>query len=425
MLPIRNCVRWCLRFRVKYVAGVCLGLFILDYFGAFTHYFEADFYKEFNYPLNGDVLKYANQVRQGKSPDIDPINLYNYSFKYNCKQKCWNDDDERFLVPKLVFIVKSAMRNVNKRIAIRHSWGFERRFSDILIRTVFVLGQTAEQDEELQAQIDEEQQKFKDIVQVDFVDTYFNNTIKTMMGMKWVVTYCPKSKFYMFVDDDYYVSAKNVLRFVRNPVNFPEYLEEADETLRKLARRLSNSDMLNNSVVNVHEMKNIVQNVNSVNNKDLVKTIQKFINAEEQRPKNARKLMQMQLADDVKLFSGFVFNSAPHRHKCSKWHVSLKEYAWHMWPPYVTAGAFILSREALHRMYYVSMYTKHFRFDDIYLAIVALKADIEPLHSEEFYFYKAPYQGPHNYRYVIATHGYDDPLDILKTWNECRSAGHA
>lgn len=362
MFPMRNWILWCLRFRIKYVAGVCLGLFVLDYFGAFTHYFEADFYTEFNYPLDGDVLKYAGQVRRGQKPDIDPINLYNYTFSYDCKHKCLTDEDERYSVPKLVIIVKSAMGHFNRRIAIRNSWGFERRFSDVLMKTVFVLGKSAEPDEELQLLIDEEHENFKDIVQANFVDAYFNNTIKTMMGMKWAVTHCPKSKFYMFVDDDYYVSTKNVLRFVRNPLNYPEYLEEADETLRKLARRLSNSDLTNDSVVNVNEMKNIVNNINSVNNKELVKTIKKFINTEEQRPKNARQLLDMELPDDVKLFSGFVFNSAPHRHKSSKWHVSLDEYSWHMWPPYVTAGAFILSREALHQMYFVSMYTKHFRY---------------------------------------------------------------
>lgn len=361
MIPIRHWIVWCLRFRIKYVVAVCLSLFVLDYFGAFTHYFEADFYKEFNYPLEGDVLKYADQVRQGKKPEVDPINLYNYTFTFNSRHKCWNEEEEIFSVPKLVFIVKTALRNFNRRTAIRRSWGFERRFSDVLIKTVFMLGRTAEPDEELQLQIDEEHENFRDIVQADFVDAYFNNTIKTMMGMKWAVTHCPKGKFYMFVDDDYYVSAKNILRFIRNPLNYPEYLEEADETLRKLARRLSNSDLTNNSVVDVNEMKNIVQNVNSLNNKELVKTIKKFINSEEQRPKNARQLLEMELPNDVKLFAGFVFNSAPHRHRSSKWHVSLEEYSWHMWPTYVTGGAFIMSREALHRMYFVSMYTKHFR----------------------------------------------------------------
>lgn len=65
------------------------------------------------------------------------------------------------------------------------------------------------------------------------------------------------------------------------------------------------------------------------------------------------------------------------------------------------------------------------RFDDIYLGIVALKANIEPLHSEEFYFYKANYIGPQSYRYVIATHGYDDPNEMLRVWTELKASGHA
>lgn len=65
------------------------------------------------------------------------------------------------------------------------------------------------------------------------------------------------------------------------------------------------------------------------------------------------------------------------------------------------------------------------RFDDIYLGIVSLKANIEPLHSEEFYFYKANYVGPQSYRYVIATHGYDDPMEMLRVWTELKASGHA
>lgn len=66
-----------------------------------------------------------------------------------------------------------------------------------------------------------------------------------------------------------------------------------------------------------------------------------------------------------------------------------------------------------------------FRFDDIFLGIVALKAQIEPLHSEEFYFYKATYNGPASYRYVLATHGYDEPDEMLRVWSEVRANGYA
>ena len=75
-------------------------------------------------------------------------------------------------------------------------------------------------------QIQEEATKYKDIVQGDFLDTYFNNTLKTMMGLRWAAEQCPTARFYFFVDDDYYVSTRNVLRFLRNPVNYPAYLED-------------------------------------------------------------------------------------------------------------------------------------------------------------------------------------------------------
>lgn len=67
----------------------------------------------------------------------------------------------------------------------------------------------------------------------------------------------------------------------------------------------------------------------------------------------------------------------------------------------------------------------HSRFDDIFLGIVAHKVKIEPLHSEEFYFYKKTYKGPSSYRYVMATHGYDDSDEMLRVWSEVRANGYA
>lgn len=388
MLP-----RVCIRFRIKHIFVIAVTIFILDFFGAFTHFFEEDFYTSFRYPFEGDVIKYAMQIRHGERPDVPPINLYNYTYISDCKQKCRQPDDEdSFLMPRLVFIVKSAMDHFGRRSAIRQSWGYEKRFSDVVIRTVFMLGSPTSDQPNIQSLIDIEQSNFHDIVQADFVDTYFNNTIKTMMGLKWSVTFCPRAKFFMFVDDDFYVSAKNVLRFLRNPINYPEYLEEADETLRKLARRLSQSDLLDNNYslpVDVAHMKSLVNQhaVHSVDNKEHVEQIRNFLYKEEKKTSNQslvtvnrnpligkfdeqgsdsasvsrRKLLEMELPSNVKLFSGFVFSSAPHRHRSSKWYVPLEEYPWHMWPTYVTAGAFILSREAIFDFYYVSMYTKHFR----------------------------------------------------------------
>ncbi|XP_050082509.1 beta-1,3-galactosyltransferase brn [Anopheles aquasalis] len=399
MLP-----RICVKFKLKYFLVTVGGLYLLYFFGAFTHFFEKDFEATFDYPLNGDILSDVYQLRHGQQPARQPINRYNYTYITSCEHKCKVDD--RLMAPRLVFIVKSAIEHFDRRAAIRKSWGYERRFADVKIRTVFMLGRPRiVPNRRLQSLVDLEYSTYRDIVQGDFVDEYFNNTIKTMMGFRWAVTYCPRAKFYMFADDDFYVSAKNLLRYVRNPVNYPEYLEETDEALRKLARRLAHTTERNGTV-------------NASSPIPIEPAVAK--------DRTKRQLMQdMELPPNVKLFSGFVFRSAPHRHRSSKWYVSLEEYPWDMWPTYVTAGAFLLSHEALFEMYYVSMYTKHFRFDDIFLGIVAMKAGIEPLHSEEFYFHKAPYLGPQSYKYVLATHGYDDLTEMTKVWNEVRASGYA
>lgn len=201
-----------------------------------------------------------------------------------------------------------------------------------------------------------------------------------MMGMRWAIEYCPRSRFFMFVDDDYYVSTKNLLRFLRNPVNYPEYINEADETLRKLARHLSQSDILNGNqsaveqekIVPDTEHKTIDQKAFSKIEPDRVDMakIKSAATVESAERKNDpepiqlagnRQLLDAELPYDVKLFAGFVFTTKPHRHKSSKWYVPLNEYKWNVWPTYVTAGSFVLSREALIEIYYTSMYTKHFR----------------------------------------------------------------
>jgi hypothetical protein len=209
-----------------------------------------------------------------------------------------------------------------------------------------------------------------DIVQADFVDTYYNNTIKTMVGMKWVIEFCSSAQFVLFVDDDYYVSTKNLLKFARNPFE-PQTVDPSKEGAY------------------------FERNGNGVN------------------------------TFDGRLYTGYVFeDSSPMRHKTSKWYVSLDEYPFSKYPPYVTAGAFLLSRGALSDMYYTSLYTKHFRFDDIFVALLAKKVGVRPLHNHHFHFWRQTYS-PKGYGSVIASHGFHDSQDMIQVWDEQRSLGNA
>lgn len=358
--------------KVKHVLCILVSIIVLYFFGAFHHIFETDFNTDFHYPYDGDIEVFVEQLRNNFTPDIEPINVYNFKFHNNPYRKCADVEELR-----LVLIIKSAPDNFHLRSAIRITWGYEKRFSDVEVRTVFLIGKTS--SEVIQKSIDEEYRHYSDIVQANFTDSYYNNTYKTMMGFQWANKYCTNSKYYMFVDDDYYVSIKNVHRFIHYPTNYPEYLRKP----------FSNVKMLINS--------------------------------------SGRKTFQVDdyhLTNDARLYAGYLFKSAPHRHLISKWYVSLEEYPYHLWPPYVTAGAYILSRNALIDMYYTSYYTKHFKFDDIYLGLLAYKAKIEPYHCDEFYFYKKPYN-KFNYEYTVASHGYSDPEELIHNWNEQKSLKNA
>lgn len=210
------------RFRFIYALVTATLLYTLYYFGVFTHMLEKDF-ANFKYPLDEDITVYIEQLRNGDLSDRAPINVYNYTFLSDAHDKCLSGGT--FSELRLIYLVKSSMPNFDKRQAIRNSWGFENRFSDVPIRRVFLLGVNPS-NHELQARIAKEQEQFGDIVQADFIDAYYNNTIKTMMGFKWARRFCPKSKFYFFADDDMYISTKNVLRFLRHPTKFPQYLED-------------------------------------------------------------------------------------------------------------------------------------------------------------------------------------------------------
>lgn len=446
----QRCRRVISKVKIGYVLSFLGLIALLEFFGIFVHLFEDTYDENFVYPYEGNVHDFVNALRRNEKPEVEPINEYKYNFVFQQPQKCKEDVDSPL---RLVYIVKSAIENFDRRTAIRNSWGIEKRFFDMPTKTIFIIG-THPDDEEVEAKLKLEATTHKDIIQADFIDSYYNNTIKTMMAFKWLVKYCSNSKFYMFVDDDMYVSVRNVATFIRNPANYPLYLIESKKVYSAHKREIKLSDLMdfedvnfsNSNITNDIKINNTSSVQNFTTHEFISNNIQKNnIHNKEDKPiiinqteykkllklntsllnRTKRQLFNFELPDSIRLFAGFVFmRSAPHRHKFSKWYVTLKEYPYHLWPPYVTAGAYILSKEALLDLYYTSFYTKHFRFDDIFLGLVAKKADIVPFHCEEFHFYKKAYT-KYSYKYVITSHGYEDPKELLQVWHEQKALGNA
>lgn len=368
LLCIKYSTLYLWRTKFKSIVAFAVILIFLYKSEMINHLYETDF-ELFEYPFDGDVSKYVMELRSNIEPSKQPINEYNYSYITESLQKCQD------LTPlRLIILVKSALQHFDQRYIIRRTWGYEKRFSDVEIRTVFLLG--VGNDPKIQAKIEREYLLYQDIIQVNFTDTYYNNTIKTMIGFKWIVTKCPHAKFYLFSDDDMYLSIKNLLRYIRHPTKYPDYLSDVKSPMNEMLNRLR------------------------------------------------RQLVELDLPDDVRFYSGYVKQATPFRNVFSKFHMPLEEYKYDTYPLYATAGAYILSREALVDMYYTSLYTKHFRFDDVYLGILARKTNIMPYHSNYFNLFKVKYI-PDNYKYLISSHGYQDPQELLKVWTEQKEIGNA
>jgi len=84
------------------------------------------------------------------------------------------------------------------------------------MRYVFVLG--AAHTTETQAAVDQESEKFKDIVQQDFYEAYHNLTIKTIMGLEYAVKYCPNAKFVLKADSDVFVNVPLLMSYVTRKI---------------------------------------------------------------------------------------------------------------------------------------------------------------------------------------------------------------
>ncbi len=132
----------------------------------------------------------------------------NYHFILDEPDKCKQD-------PFLVLMVPVAPHELNARNAIRSTWGNESSVQGKATLTLFLMGLTG--GAEAQQQLEEESRQHRDLLQSNFVDSYFNLTIKTMVIMDWLATRCPQANFSMKVDSDMYINLDNLMSLLLSP----------------------------------------------------------------------------------------------------------------------------------------------------------------------------------------------------------------
>ncbi|XP_069131385.1 beta-1,3-galactosyltransferase brn-like [Argopecten irradians] len=293
-------------------------------------------FSQFRYPLDVDLPKLVNDVIENGTTDVKPINVYPFSFLEPMEDICGSSTHKVFLL----FMIKSAPGNFARRQSIRETWVNTAYFKADVIRHAFLLARTL--NETIKERITQEKQQHRDIIEMSFVDSYYNNTFKTIGGINWCVSHCSASEFVMLVDDDMYLATDYLLSYLHG---FPK------------------------------------NNIRS-------------------------------------LFAGRMgLNLTTERGPQQKWYMSVADYPYKTYPPFICAGATIMSMEFVKRLQVGIQFTKKFKFDDIFLAIVVHKLGVKPINLPNIHIFPPVSYNDTKFKTVLASHGYGDPKEMRAAWN--------
>ncbi|XP_078369127.1 UDP-GalNAc:beta-1,3-N-acetylgalactosaminyltransferase 1-like isoform X3 [Oculina patagonica] len=173
--------------------------------------------------LNLDLKELVQRYMASSETVAKQYDLENLQGGHQQEQKLVN----RFTMPRclpapfLLIMVHSSPANFMDRESIRLSWGREDNpinqgswtSPERSWKTVFLVGQT--NNSKLNNLLRQEAQIHKDIVIGDFLDTYRNLSLKTLLGFQWSWRHC-RPKYILKTDEDCYVNVLSLVQWLQD-----------------------------------------------------------------------------------------------------------------------------------------------------------------------------------------------------------------
>lgn len=179
--------------------------FLLNFLNILIWYLVFRYMKNFFDNLKRDYLS-VNSIESDLDNKI--VNPHNFDFTINPGEKvCDENQGQNVLVLCMVAI---SVEKFEERQTIRQTWADQNVFPKI--KLIFLTGLSS--DINLNLNLKQENEIYQDIVQENFLDTYANLTIKTIMGFKWVSLYCANSKFTLKIDHDIVVNTPVFIKYL-------------------------------------------------------------------------------------------------------------------------------------------------------------------------------------------------------------------
>ncbi|MGH0154037.1 UNVERIFIED_CONTAM: hypothetical protein FKN15_026342 [Acipenser sinensis] len=314
----------------------------------------------------------------------------------------------------LLMVVKSVIEQHDRREAVRKTWGKEQEIDGKKIRTLFLLGSPSvgKDSKNLQKLVEYEDRIYGDILQWDFMDTFFNLTLKEVNFLKWFNIYCPRVQFIFKGDDDVFVNTNNVLELLGFRKEDPKVggLFVGDTISKAVPIRNSQSKYFIPKELydKPYPPYFIFKGDDDV-----------FVNTN-----NVLELLGFRKEDPKVggLFVGDTISKAvPIRNSQSKYFIPRELYD-KPYPPYVGGGGFLMASGLARKLFAVSDDTELFPIDDVFLGMCLQKAGHAPeLHPgfKTFGIMKRKVSPMNNdpcfYRNLLVIHKLS-PEELLNMW---------
>ena len=188
---------------------------IAEYAMALPFYF-------FNYPLEVEMVSLVDSILRDERPAVTQLIDDTFPVILDNDKMCKTEDGEDE-IHFLLFVIKSSMENFERRQTIRRTWGQEYLIPYSSTKRIFIVGVQPGKIE-LQQKVAQEHQEYQDIVQPYFGDTYFNDSLKLMTGLRWATQNCKGARYIAYVNDDYFVSTYNLVSHL-NTLHTAKYHE--------------------------------------------------------------------------------------------------------------------------------------------------------------------------------------------------------
>uniref|UniRef100_A0A8D0HKG8 Hexosyltransferase n=1 Tax=Sphenodon punctatus TaxID=8508 RepID=A0A8D0HKG8_SPHPU len=118
--------------------------------------------------------------------------------------------------PFLLIAIKSVVEDFDRREIVRKTWGREGLVNGAHVQRVFLLGIPKNKTALAlwETLVQQESQTYRDILFWDFLDTFFNLTLKEIHFLSWAAEFCSTTKFIFKGDADVFVNVENIVDFL-------------------------------------------------------------------------------------------------------------------------------------------------------------------------------------------------------------------